>query len=119
MDEPTAARISITRGCFFAWLAIATTMVALSFDFDLALRSGAVGRALIAAVLMMKRATSRRSHVRRREARSILSARRGHISPGMEARLHAALDATYLRHAGYAVTAAGAFELLDLTLRFH
>jgi hypothetical protein len=46
------AHASVARGCGFAMLAIATTMIGLSSQFDIALRAGGLGCLLMCFVLI-------------------------------------------------------------------
>lgn len=71
------AEISVRRGCGFAALAIGATMMGLSGDLLLALKSGAVLATLMDAVLMLLAAHALRRDLRGTELWALLDRRHG------------------------------------------
>ncbi|WP_137124817.1 hypothetical protein [Roseomonas sp. HF4] len=81
----TLADLSIRRACGFAALGIGTVMLALSFDLELAFRSGAVLTSIACGVIWLCAWWSPRRDVRETELWSMLAAERLHLTRGPEA----------------------------------
>jgi hypothetical protein len=93
----TLADISIRRACGFAALGIGTVMLALSFDLQLAFRSGAVLTSIACGVIWLLAWWSPRRDVRETELWSMLAAERLYLTRGPEAPRMAALAGRVLR----------------------
>lgn len=90
-EIPLCVDLSIRRACGFFSLAIATVMIALSFDLPLALRSGAAMTGFLCCVLLVLAWRASARDVRRTEFWCIFAARNPEIVAQMDAaRLHAA-----------------------------
>ncbi len=118
----TLADISIRRACGFAALGIGTVMLSLSFDLELALRSGATLTTIAGAVAWLLAVIAPQRDIRRTELWSMLLTERAHLARGPdEARLRV-LAGKVLRerlvwHAGrIAVAALGMWGLVALLL---
>jgi hypothetical protein len=90
-EIPLCIDLSIRRACGFVSLAIATVMLALSFDLPLALRSGAAMTGVLCCALLVLAWRSSRRDVRRTEFWSIFAERNPEIVAQADAaRLQAA-----------------------------
>ena len=88
---PLLVDLSIRRACGFAFLAIGTVMLSLSFDLPLALRSGADMTGLVCCALVFLAWRSRRCDVRHTEFWSMFAARNPEVlAQGDRARLQEA-----------------------------
>lgn len=81
----TLADISIRRACGFAALGIGTVMLALSYDLELAFRSGAILTSIACGVIWLFAWWSPRRDVRETELWSMLAHERLYLTRGPEA----------------------------------
>ncbi|GGJ11600.1 hypothetical protein [Neoroseomonas lacus] len=81
----TLADISIRRACGFAALGIGTVMLALSYDLELAFRSGAILTSIACIVIWLLAWRSPRRDVRETELWSMLASERLYLTRGPEA----------------------------------
>lgn len=81
----TLADISIRRACGFAALGIGTVMLALSYDLELAFRSGAILTSIACGVIWGFAWWSPRRDVRETELWSMLAHERVHLTRGPDA----------------------------------
>lgn len=110
------ANLSVARGCGFAMIAIATTMIGLSFDPHQCLDTGAILSLVTALVLIIK--ANRAYHVPYEATELWLMLRTGErpsaaIAQQMVAR---ALRAAYHRFALYFAYGAAGLLILDLAV---
>ncbi|MCW5731515.1 MAG: hypothetical protein KIT81_09635 [Alphaproteobacteria bacterium] len=112
------ADISVRRGCGFAALAIGATMMGLSGDLLLALKSGAVLTTLMDAVLMLMAANALRRDLRGTELWALLGRRHG-LAMSEERALgivRMVLHDTLLRYSRWTLLSAGLLWVLALTV---
>jgi hypothetical protein len=110
------AEASVARGCGFAWLAIITFMVGLSWDLPLAGKVGGMLAMLVCAVLLVKRARVQVRPYGRTEVWLMLSERE---RPGPEIAqmvISSALGVTYLKYAAKAAFIASWLLLGSLVI---
>jgi len=93
----TLADLSIRRACGFVGLGIGTVMLALSYDIELAFRSGAVLMSLVCAVVCVVAWRCPRRDVRATELWSMLMADSPPPARGPEAQRLLALAGRILR----------------------
>jgi hypothetical protein len=96
------AEISVARGCGFAWLAIITFMVGLSWDLPLAGKVGGVLAMVVCAVLLVKRARVQVRPYKRTEVWLMLSERERPSPEMAQMLISSALGVTYLKYAARA-----------------
>lgn len=81
----TLADISIRRACGFAALGIGTVMLALSYDLELAFRSGAILTSIVWGVIWALALWSPRRDIRETELWAMLAHERMHLTRGPDA----------------------------------
>lgn len=110
------ANFSVARGCGFAMIAIATTMIGMSFDAHQCLKTGAVLSLLTALILMLK---ALRAHAKPYDATELwLMLEPAHRPPLVIAQtlVSRALKTAYYRFAFYFAHGAAGLVLLNIAL---
>ncbi len=110
------ALLSVGRGVGFAGLAIGTTMVGLSYAPALALKTGAVLLALVAAVLWLKAVNAPRRRLNRTELWLLLDGETGLPAESAQRVVGGILRETHVRFARWAGLAAAVSGGLGLAL---
>lgn len=110
------ALLSVARGCGFATLAIAFTMLGLSFNIVLALKVGAFGFTLLAAVLWLRAERAERRDHRRTEIWTLLPKDQRPPAAVAQNLIARATRETCARVGGYAATFAVSLWVVEIAV---
>lgn len=112
----SCADLSVSRGCSFGYLAIATAMVGMAWDMSLAMKMGAIGASFMLVVLLMKGLRAPIRNYRHTEVWILLDKQHGLPEPRAQQVIGNALRDCYLRHATLVAIAATTLWLLAFGL---
>jgi predicted RND superfamily exporter protein len=111
------ADVSIRRGCGFAFIAICTTMFAMSINMALAMKAGAALTLLTAAVLALKGLRARRRHYRKTETWLLVENDHGIPEHRLQDVFGRILEERYFWHARVITGVAVALWVVGMLLR--
>jgi hypothetical protein len=107
---------SIRRGCGFGFLAVATAMVGMSSEMALAMKMGAIGTSLMAAILVLKGLNAPRRNFKHTEVWILLDRRHNFPDGRAQAVIGNILRERYLWHATWVASAAVTLWLVSFLL---